>query len=151
MADEFRKLQFEMWSQWFSRLYVWEGDPGVFERLAWIEIRGVPACLWDNHVFNWIGERFGRLVKKYYPDPTVAGPGLQVLGVGEVLRDEGDEKPQVVEYCMGNLHEECLDVANVEVRAPRADAPMPEEGPTSGNSVDLDKFIAGPLSFVFEA
>ncbi|KAI3793055.1 hypothetical protein L1987_35667 [Smallanthus sonchifolius] len=64
MADEFRRLQFEEWSQWFSRLYVWEGDPGVFERLAWIEITGVPACLWDDHVFNRIGERFGRLVKK---------------------------------------------------------------------------------------
>ncbi|KAI3800097.1 hypothetical protein L1987_35405 [Smallanthus sonchifolius] len=33
-------------------------------KLAWIEIKGIPACLWDNHVFNRIGERFGRLVKK---------------------------------------------------------------------------------------
>ncbi|KAI3745347.1 hypothetical protein L1987_58458 [Smallanthus sonchifolius] len=64
LADEFRRMKFDVWSQWFSRVYVWEGDPGVFERLAWIEIKGIPACLWDNHVFNRIGERFGRLVKK---------------------------------------------------------------------------------------
>ncbi|KAI3773615.1 hypothetical protein L1987_48145 [Smallanthus sonchifolius] len=64
MADECRRSQFDLWSRWFSRLYAWEGDPGEFERLAWIVVRGIPACLWDRHVFDRIGERFGRLVPK---------------------------------------------------------------------------------------
>ncbi|KAI3716610.1 hypothetical protein L1987_67600 [Smallanthus sonchifolius] len=64
MADEFRRSQFDLWSRWFSRLYAWEGDPGEFERLAWIVVKGIPACLWDRHVFDRIGERFGRLVQK---------------------------------------------------------------------------------------
>ncbi|KAI3741853.1 hypothetical protein L1987_59531 [Smallanthus sonchifolius] len=39
MADEFRRSQFDLWSRWFSRLYAWEGDPGEFERLAWIVVK----------------------------------------------------------------------------------------------------------------
>ncbi|KAI3775614.1 hypothetical protein L1987_50195 [Smallanthus sonchifolius] len=64
MADEFRRSQFDLWSQWFSRSYAWEGELGEYERLAWIIVKGIPACLWDRHVFDGIGERVGRLIQK---------------------------------------------------------------------------------------
>ncbi|KAJ0621109.1 hypothetical protein HanIR_Chr01g0004941 [Helianthus annuus] len=35
-----------------------------YERIAWLRIRGVPLQLWIDAVFECIGERFGRIVKK---------------------------------------------------------------------------------------
>ncbi|KAJ0476552.1 putative RNA recognition motif domain, nucleotide-binding alpha-beta plait domain superfamily [Helianthus annuus] len=63
-AEEFRWNMVNTWENWFSRLYIWEGIPPIFERVAWIKILGVPVCLWDRHVFNKIGERCGRLLVK---------------------------------------------------------------------------------------
>jgi hypothetical protein len=54
--------EYDAWSQWFSRLYVWEGKPPAFERVAWIKVTGVPISLWDRHVFDCVGERCGRLL-----------------------------------------------------------------------------------------
>ncbi|KAI3773616.1 hypothetical protein L1987_48146 [Smallanthus sonchifolius] len=53
LADEFRRSQFDLWSRWFSRLYAWEGDPGEFERLAWIVVRGI-RLVFGIGMF-WIG------------------------------------------------------------------------------------------------
>ncbi|KAJ0808769.1 putative RNA recognition motif domain, nucleotide-binding alpha-beta plait domain superfamily [Helianthus annuus] len=63
-AEEFRVNSVDLWECWFSRLYVWEGIPPIFERVAWIKIVGVPVSLWDRNVFNKIGERCGRLLVK---------------------------------------------------------------------------------------
>ncbi|KAJ0640348.1 putative RNA recognition motif domain, nucleotide-binding alpha-beta plait domain superfamily [Helianthus annuus] len=63
-AEEFRWNKVNDWEKWFSRLYIWEGIPPIFERVAWVKVLGVPACLWDRHVFNKIGERCGRLLVK---------------------------------------------------------------------------------------
>ncbi|KAJ0732875.1 putative RNA recognition motif domain, nucleotide-binding alpha-beta plait domain superfamily [Helianthus annuus] len=63
-ADDYLRKEVETWEKWFSRLYVWDGAPPIFERVAWIKILGVPASLWDRHIFNKIGERCGRLLVK---------------------------------------------------------------------------------------
>ncbi|KAJ0550610.1 putative RNA recognition motif domain, nucleotide-binding alpha-beta plait domain superfamily [Helianthus annuus] len=47
-AVDFLRLRCEEWEQWFSRLYLWEGLPPVFERVAWIKVLGVPVSLWDR-------------------------------------------------------------------------------------------------------
>ncbi|KAJ0548186.1 putative RNA recognition motif domain, nucleotide-binding alpha-beta plait domain superfamily [Helianthus annuus] len=61
-ADDFLRNHTDSWSVWFSRLYVWDGQPPVFDRVAWVKVTGVPVSLWDRHVFNRIGERCGRLL-----------------------------------------------------------------------------------------
>ncbi|KAJ0843387.1 putative RNA recognition motif domain, nucleotide-binding alpha-beta plait domain superfamily [Helianthus annuus] len=63
-ADAYLRKEVETWEKWFSRLYVWDGAPPIFDRVAWIKILGVPASLWDRHIFNKIGERCGRLLVK---------------------------------------------------------------------------------------
>ncbi|MFS8014959.1 putative RNA recognition motif domain, nucleotide-binding alpha-beta plait domain superfamily [Helianthus anomalus] len=63
-AEDYLRKEVESWEKWFSRLYVWEGIPPIFERVAWIKILGVPASLWENNIFNRIGERCGRLLVK---------------------------------------------------------------------------------------
>ncbi|KAM0056068.1 putative RNA recognition motif domain, nucleotide-binding alpha-beta plait domain superfamily [Helianthus debilis subsp. tardiflorus] len=63
-AEEFKVNMVNSWEKWFSWLYIWEGIPPIFERVAWVKILGVPVCLWDRHIFNKIGERCGRLLVK---------------------------------------------------------------------------------------
>ncbi|KAM0025296.1 putative RNA recognition motif domain, nucleotide-binding alpha-beta plait domain superfamily [Helianthus debilis subsp. tardiflorus] len=63
-AEEFKSNKVYDWERWFSQLYLWEGIPPMFERIAWIKILGVPVSLWDRHVINKIGERCGQLVVK---------------------------------------------------------------------------------------
>ncbi|KAM0044077.1 putative RNA recognition motif domain, nucleotide-binding alpha-beta plait domain superfamily [Helianthus debilis subsp. tardiflorus] len=63
-AEDYLRKEVETWEKWFSRLYVWEGIPPIFERVAWIKILGVPASLWEKNIFNRIGERSGRLLVK---------------------------------------------------------------------------------------
>ncbi|KAJ0451911.1 hypothetical protein HanRHA438_Chr15g0715361 [Helianthus annuus] len=63
-ANNFLRTRGEEWASWFSRLYVWEGIPPLFERVAWIKVIGVPVLLWDRHVLNRIGERCGRILVK---------------------------------------------------------------------------------------
>ncbi|KAM0045369.1 putative RNA recognition motif domain, nucleotide-binding alpha-beta plait domain superfamily [Helianthus debilis subsp. tardiflorus] len=63
-AEDFRYYSVNDWEKWFSRLYVWEGIPPLFERVAWVKVLGVPVSLWDRHVINKIGERCGRLLVK---------------------------------------------------------------------------------------
>ncbi|KAF5797593.1 putative RNA-directed DNA polymerase [Helianthus annuus] len=69
-ANDFLREEVESWEKWFSRLYVWDGTPPIFERVAWIKILGVPASLWDRHTFNKIGERYGRLLVKSEASPN---------------------------------------------------------------------------------
>ncbi|KAF5795381.1 hypothetical protein HanXRQr2_Chr08g0339001 [Helianthus annuus] len=61
-VEEFHNDKVEAWEKWFSRLYIREGIPPIFERVAWIKVMGVPISLWDRHVFNKVGERCGRLL-----------------------------------------------------------------------------------------
>ncbi|KAJ0759777.1 hypothetical protein HanOQP8_Chr04g0130461 [Helianthus annuus] len=70
------------WSSWFSRLYVWDGNPPMFDRVAWIKVIGVPVSLWDRHVFNRIGERCGRLLVKSeasFEDGNMAEDRMAIL------------------------------------------------------------------------
>ncbi|MFS7973280.1 putative RNA-directed DNA polymerase [Helianthus anomalus] len=67
-AENFLRGKSEFWSHWFSRLYVWDGLPPVYDRVAWISISGVPLALWDRHVFNRIAERCGRVLQKSNAD-----------------------------------------------------------------------------------
>ncbi|KAF5772011.1 hypothetical protein HanXRQr2_Chr13g0571781 [Helianthus annuus] len=53
-----------MWSTWFEDLYWCDGSTGgVEERLAWIQVHGVPVQLAIDQVFESIGGRYGKVVK----------------------------------------------------------------------------------------
>ncbi|KAJ0629388.1 putative RNA recognition motif domain, nucleotide-binding alpha-beta plait domain superfamily [Helianthus annuus] len=47
---------------WFSSLDVWMGQPLPYERIAWLNIHGVPLHLSDNEVYDSIGRRFGKVI-----------------------------------------------------------------------------------------
>ncbi|KAF5811794.1 putative RNA recognition motif domain, nucleotide-binding alpha-beta plait domain superfamily [Helianthus annuus] len=53
----------EVWIRWFSALSPWLGQSLPFERLAWINIRGVPPHFVSRRVFNMIGSRYGKVVQ----------------------------------------------------------------------------------------
>ncbi|KAJ0667352.1 putative nucleotide-binding alpha-beta plait domain superfamily, RNA-binding domain superfamily [Helianthus annuus] len=81
-ADDFLRNKSEIWAIWLSRLYVWDGIPPLFKRVAWIKVIGVPVSLWDCHVLNRIGERCGRpLVKSEASaeDGNMSGDRMAIL------------------------------------------------------------------------
>ncbi|KAJ0570912.1 putative RNA recognition motif domain, nucleotide-binding alpha-beta plait domain superfamily [Helianthus annuus] len=50
-AGEFLGKQ-EIWKKWFSTLDLWEGQSLAFERVAWLNVMGVPLHLADYSVYN---------------------------------------------------------------------------------------------------
>ncbi|KAL9998761.1 hypothetical protein Hdeb2414_s0002g00057401 [Helianthus debilis subsp. tardiflorus] len=53
----------DSWSRWFSLLQPWLGQALPYERLAWINILGVPPHLVSRAVFYQIGSRYGKVVQ----------------------------------------------------------------------------------------
>ncbi|KAM0039489.1 putative RNA recognition motif domain, nucleotide-binding alpha-beta plait domain superfamily [Helianthus debilis subsp. tardiflorus] len=52
----------ETWGQWFSSFQPWIGQALHYERLAWVNILGVPPHLVSRSVFNLIGSKYGKVV-----------------------------------------------------------------------------------------
>ncbi|KAJ0669650.1 putative RNA recognition motif domain, nucleotide-binding alpha-beta plait domain superfamily [Helianthus annuus] len=53
-----------MWSRWFEGLNRWDGNTkGVEERLAWLQVHGVPVQLALDQVFSLVGGRYGKVVQ----------------------------------------------------------------------------------------
>ncbi|KAI7754244.1 hypothetical protein M8C21_006718 [Ambrosia artemisiifolia] len=81
-AENFLKNKFDLWSKWFTRLYLWEGTLPEFQRVAWIKVFGVPLPLWDRQVFNKIGERCGRVLSRseaYASDDDLSADRMAIL------------------------------------------------------------------------
>ncbi|KAJ0735430.1 putative RNA recognition motif domain, nucleotide-binding alpha-beta plait domain superfamily [Helianthus annuus] len=54
----------EVWSRWFVSIDPWVGQAMPFERLAWLNIFGVPPHIFSSKIFNLIGGKFGRVVQE---------------------------------------------------------------------------------------
>ncbi|KAF5802344.1 putative RNA recognition motif domain, nucleotide-binding alpha-beta plait domain superfamily [Helianthus annuus] len=57
-------LDQEVWGRWFSSLNLWIGQSLPYERLAWVDIHGVPPHLFSPDVFDSIGSKFGKVVQQ---------------------------------------------------------------------------------------
>ncbi|MFS7947051.1 hypothetical protein Hanom_Chr06g00543481 [Helianthus anomalus] len=90
-ALEFILLK-DVWKQWFSVLDMWEGQTLAFERVAWLNVFGVPLHLAGNSVFNDIASQFGTVVKPAQlsiDDDDLSSACVGVLvGDGKELKDK---------------------------------------------------------------
>ncbi|KAK9049836.1 hypothetical protein SSX86_031195 [Deinandra increscens subsp. villosa] len=73
----------QIWKDWFSKLERWSGQSPPPERIAWINIRGIPPHLWEAEVFESIGRLFGKIVQPseadvYDCDISKSGVGILV-------------------------------------------------------------------------
>lgn len=57
------------WSKWFSRIKLWSPSNIADERLAWIRITGLPLQVWNQKMFERIGNKLGSFIKV---DPHIA-------------------------------------------------------------------------------
>ncbi|KAJ0780248.1 putative RNA recognition motif domain, nucleotide-binding alpha-beta plait domain superfamily [Helianthus annuus] len=57
-------LDQEVWGRWFSSLNLWIGQSLPYERLAWVDIHGVPPHLFSPDVFDSIGSKFGKVFQQ---------------------------------------------------------------------------------------
>ncbi|MFS7976922.1 putative RNA-binding domain superfamily [Helianthus anomalus] len=59
-ADNFRSTAPSF--GWFNNMEIWRGQLVVFERLAWLNIYGVPLHLSGNETFDSVGRCFGKVL-----------------------------------------------------------------------------------------
>ncbi|KAM0033462.1 hypothetical protein Hdeb2414_s0016g00486431 [Helianthus debilis subsp. tardiflorus] len=91
-AANFLLLQ-EVWRQWFTVLDMWERQTLAFERVAWLNVFGVPLHLADNSVFNEVASQFGMLVKP--AQLSIDDDDLSMACVGVLVGDEQEIKDKV--------------------------------------------------------
>ncbi|KAJ0801924.1 putative RNA-binding domain superfamily [Helianthus annuus] len=53
----------EVWGEWFETLERWTGQWMPMERIAWLQVHGVPMNLACDPVFQIIGRRYGRVIQ----------------------------------------------------------------------------------------
>ncbi|KAJ0524867.1 hypothetical protein HanRHA438_Chr09g0383711 [Helianthus annuus] len=51
------------WAVWFEGLKVWDGNFKEDERIAWLQVHGVPVQLALDRVLELVGSRFGKVVQ----------------------------------------------------------------------------------------
>ncbi|KAK1406975.1 hypothetical protein QVD17_38585 [Tagetes erecta] len=69
----------DLWAQYASRVYYWDETYNQKERIAWINIRGVPSFLWSNDTFDVIANSLGKIIS-----PSAAKVDDVVLTVDRV-------------------------------------------------------------------
>ncbi|MFS7923165.1 hypothetical protein Hanom_Chr03g00257461 [Helianthus anomalus] len=47
---------------WFNSVDIWKGQSVAFERIAWLNIHGVPLHLSGNEIFDSVGRCFGKVI-----------------------------------------------------------------------------------------
>ncbi|KAJ0467684.1 hypothetical protein HanIR_Chr14g0688001 [Helianthus annuus] len=75
----------DLWSLWFSSLDPWVGQSLPFETIAWLRIIGVPIHLAEDHVYNEIAGRFGKVVHE--SQRTLEDKDLSVNVIGFLVGD----------------------------------------------------------------
>ncbi|KAJ0451857.1 hypothetical protein HanRHA438_Chr15g0714711 [Helianthus annuus] len=69
-----------VWGPWFSKLEAWKGQSLSLERVAWLNVQGIPLHLVEEGVFNLIGEMFGKVL--YVPKRINEELNLSMVRVG---------------------------------------------------------------------
>ncbi|KAJ0871292.1 putative RNA recognition motif domain, nucleotide-binding alpha-beta plait domain superfamily [Helianthus annuus] len=89
----------EVWGPWFSKLESWKGQSLPLERLAWLNLVGIPLQLLEEDVFVMIGERFGKVL--HYPKSLDDDQDLSVVRVG-ILAGEVNRINEVLSLAWKN-------------------------------------------------
>ncbi|KAJ0816251.1 putative RNA-binding domain superfamily [Helianthus annuus] len=53
----------EVWGEWFETMERWTGQWMPMERIAWLQVHGVPMNIACDPVFQIIGRRYGRVIQ----------------------------------------------------------------------------------------
>ncbi|KAF5790238.1 hypothetical protein HanXRQr2_Chr09g0380801 [Helianthus annuus] len=85
----------DVWNPWFSKLEAWKGQSLSLERVAWLNIHGIPLHLLEADVFNQVGEQFGKVL--HVPDGIEEDQDLSLVRVG-VLAGEAQRINEVVSF-----------------------------------------------------
>ncbi|KAL9993793.1 putative RNA recognition motif domain, nucleotide-binding alpha-beta plait domain superfamily [Helianthus debilis subsp. tardiflorus] len=83
-----------MWSMWFIDLCRWDdNNNGVEDRIAWLQIHGVPVQLALNEVFHVVGSTFGTVVR--LPNMAVEDNNFSYAYVGVLCKYRSRIKDKV--------------------------------------------------------
>ncbi|KAJ0752884.1 putative RNA recognition motif domain, nucleotide-binding alpha-beta plait domain superfamily [Helianthus annuus] len=91
-ADKFLASR-DVWNPWFSKLEASKGQSLSLERVAWLNIHGIPLHLLEADVFKQVGVQFGKVL--HVPDGIEEDQDLSLVRVG-VLAGEAQRINEVV-------------------------------------------------------
>ncbi|KAJ0744881.1 putative RNA recognition motif domain, nucleotide-binding alpha-beta plait domain superfamily [Helianthus annuus] len=77
----------ELWGPWFSKLEAWKGQTLPLERVAWLNLHGIPIHLLDESVFMQVGEVFGKVL--HFPKSLDDVLDLSFVTVGVLAGEAG--------------------------------------------------------------
>ncbi|KAJ9560860.1 hypothetical protein OSB04_006020 [Centaurea solstitialis] len=91
--------QLETLKHWFSDLHLWEEGIIPQERLAWLEIDGLPIEAWNEHNFRNVASKFGRVLE--VDDIAFDGSMTSTFGV-LILTKQAEDVNSVVRIKVHN-------------------------------------------------
>ncbi|GKC76929.1 RNA-directed DNA polymerase, eukaryota [Tanacetum coccineum] len=81
-------------ASWFSHLCNAQSDFVAKERIAWVDIEGVPLNAWSRLTFQKIVSKWGEMVDlAHHTRDSLEGIGLRILIFGDNGEDQGCEQP----------------------------------------------------------
>ncbi|KAI3796300.1 hypothetical protein L1987_38967 [Smallanthus sonchifolius] len=54
----------DTWESIFINMFMWDGQIIPYERIAWVQVHGVPIQLWEGNTFDCIGQTLGKVVEQ---------------------------------------------------------------------------------------
>ncbi|KAJ0938354.1 putative RNA-directed DNA polymerase [Helianthus annuus] len=76
-----------IWGPWFFKLEGWKGQSLPLERVAWLNLHGIPLHLLDKEVLALIGEKYGKVL--HIPTAFEDSRDLSVVSVGVLVGEAG--------------------------------------------------------------
>ncbi|KAF5792990.1 hypothetical protein HanXRQr2_Chr09g0412281 [Helianthus annuus] len=76
-----------IWGPWFSKLEGWKGQSLPLERVAWLNLHGIPLHLLDKEVLALVGELYGKVL--HIPKAFEDNRDLSVVSVGVLVGEAG--------------------------------------------------------------
>ncbi|KAJ0945273.1 hypothetical protein HanPSC8_Chr03g0126321 [Helianthus annuus] len=149
------------WSRWFTSIDPWAGQSLPFERLAWINIFGVPPHLLSPGVFDQIGGKYGKVVhgSKFHEDDgdltfdclgvltdsgNVISGELKLRWQDKYFRVWVIEEPSAwVPDCLGNI-DDVDDVSSEFEVGSRDESQSPEEQPSGKGDEEVEEHQVFP-------
>nr|KAJ0218796.1 hypothetical protein LSAT_V11C300138180 [Lactuca sativa] len=96
------------WGMWFKDFKAGTDVSGVFDRLAWLRIVGLPVKLWDEEKFSRIASEFGKVVV-----PAEILPSMKDLSLSSICILT-DHKKRINEEVLVELNKSILKVGVFE-------------------------------------
>ncbi|MFS7939157.1 putative RNA recognition motif domain, nucleotide-binding alpha-beta plait domain superfamily [Helianthus anomalus] len=130
------------WSRIFNSLVIWDGSSMVaYERIAWIQVHGIPIHLDIDEVYDLVGARYGEVVQP--ARMTTSDNNFSYAYIGVLYKSRGRIVDHVGEWVPGCVED--FDMGSIDGIDNVAGKCDKEKEAISNNSYKSAPFIDGEV------